>query len=319
MAAVLDSTEQTVARRYRRLIEAGVMRIVALAAPDPSDMGQLLRLHVAPGSAVRLAEALARRDDVSWVRLAGAGTEVVCGVRAESSNQRDDLILEQLPNTGRIRQVTAHEILHHFRRPGHADWEGFPHQLTDEQRAHLAPPAQSYSPTALTDQDRQILHALADNGRRSAVEIAALTGQPESTVRRQLVTLLESGAIYLDIDINPGALGHAVVATLYVDVDPTHLHAAGCEMTSHSPTMFVAAVTGPANLVAAVACHNVRDLYTYVTATLAGIHGVLHIESSISSPYLKHARTTRRAITPLPSRKPSRSSSPPLNTVSPTS
>lgn len=315
IATALDSTEQTVGRRYRRLIETGVVRIVALGAPDPADMGQFLRLHVAPGSAMRLAEALARRDDVSWVRLAGAGTEVVCGVRAESSSQRDHLILEQLPNTGRIRQVTAHEILHHFRRPGYADWEGFPYPLTDEQREHLALPALPDPPTGVTDQDRQILHALADNGRRSAAEIATLTRQPESTIRRQLATLLESGAIYLDIDIDPCAFGHAVAATLYIDVDPAHLHAAGCEMTRHGSTTFVAAVTGPANLVAAVTCDNVRDLYTYVTATLTGIHGMLHIETSITSQYLKHARTARNQRQP-PLREPRKSRRPPLDTAS---
>jgi hypothetical protein len=54
------------------------------------------------------------------------GTEVVCGVRAESVHQRDHLILEQLPNTGRITGVTALEVLHHYSQSGHADWEGFP-------------------------------------------------------------------------------------------------------------------------------------------------------------------------------------------------
>jgi hypothetical protein len=54
------------------------------------------------------------------------GTEVVCGVRAESVHQRDHLILEQLPNTGRITGVTALEVLHHYSQSGHADWEGVP-------------------------------------------------------------------------------------------------------------------------------------------------------------------------------------------------
>src|SRR5690349_21551340 len=61
LAAVLDTSEQTVARRYRRLHEAGVVRVLVLPALKLSDQGTLLRIQVQPGAARPLANALAER------------------------------------------------------------------------------------------------------------------------------------------------------------------------------------------------------------------------------------------------------------------
>jgi DNA-binding Lrp family transcriptional regulator len=298
LAAILDANEHTVSRRYRALVDRGVVRVVAMPSPRDDDNGQLLRLHVHPGSGTRLADALARRDDVSWIRTAGAGGEILCGVRAASTHQRDHLLLEQLPRTGRVTEVTAYEVLHHFRTPGHADWEGFPDQLNDEQRnrirtdePHENEPHEGAP--QLTAGDHSLLKALSQDARQSSTRLAAATGQAESTVRRRLETLLASGAIRLDRDLDPLQLGHPIGATLYLDVSPGHLHDAGAALAQHKPTTFVAAVTGPTNLYAAVATTTINDLYTYVRSTLADVEGVLHIETSLTGPYLKHARTIR--------------------------
>lgn len=287
----------TVARRYRALVERGVVR-VAMPAPRDDDNGQLLRLHVHPGSGPRLADALARRDDVAWIRTAGAGGEVLCGVRAASTPQRNHLLLEQLPQSGRVTAVTAYEVLHHFRTPCHAEWEGFPDQLNDEQRnrirtdePHEDDPCRSTP--RLKGEDLALLTALSQDARKSSTNLTAATGQAESTVRRRLEPLLSSGAIRLDRDLDPLQLGYPIGATLYLDVSPGHLHKAGDEVARHEPTTFVAAVTGPTNLYAAVATRTIHDLYTYVRSTVADVTGVLRIEASLTSPYVKHARAIR--------------------------
>ncbi|MFC3980047.1 Lrp/AsnC family transcriptional regulator [Streptosporangium jomthongense] len=294
LAVALGATEHTVARRYRALVERGVVRVVAAPTPREEDMGQMLRLHVHPGSAARLADALVRRDDVSWVRTAGVGSEIMCGVRAASAEQRDHLILDQLPRTGRVTRVTAYELLHHYRTPGHADWEGFPDPLTERQRELVGPVPVPENVPGLTAQDRVLLDALRHDARRPAAALAAETHQPESTVRRRLDVLLRSGAIHIDRDLDPAPLGCPVSATLHIDVDPRHLRTVGAALARHAPTTFVAAVTGPVNLFAAVVTATVRDLYEYVSTTLAGIDGVTHIETGITGPYLKHTHLTRR-------------------------
>src|SRR5271154_6599255 len=69
IAEVLGVSDQTVARRYRRLRSAGVLRVVGLRYPSYSGYaGWFLRLRCVPGSGLAIAEALARRPDTAWIQ-----------------------------------------------------------------------------------------------------------------------------------------------------------------------------------------------------------------------------------------------------------
>ncbi len=290
LGRVLGASEQTVARRYARLSSAGIARVVALPRPAADDLGQQLKLQVQPGSAQRLAKALAGLDDVAWVRIAAAGAEIVCGVRARSRAIRDQLLLEQIPKTGRVISLTVHDLLHIFRIPGRADWDGFPDALDDEQHRALQPD-RGELPYQLDGTDRRIIAALADDGRRSAAQIATAVGEPEPTVRRRLDILLRTGAVRLDLDVDHAALGYPVTANLYLDVEPRQLHTTGETLAGHAATAFVAATTGPWNLCAAVICRDISDLYAYTSETLADVPGIYRVESSITVAHVKRART----------------------------
>src|SRR5882762_11281885 len=66
IATVLGVSEQTVARRYRRLRADGIVRVVGMV--DPRRVGQTawtVRIQCRPGTATKLADALARRGDVA--------------------------------------------------------------------------------------------------------------------------------------------------------------------------------------------------------------------------------------------------------------
>jgi DNA-binding Lrp family transcriptional regulator len=115
LADVLGVSDQTIARRYRRLEQTAGLRV--LGAVNGSRAGWVdwaVRLQVTPGSADAIAEALARRPDTTWVRLFSGGTEIVCVLQARTAQQRDDLLLRGLPGSRRVTQITAHSILHVF-------------------------------------------------------------------------------------------------------------------------------------------------------------------------------------------------------------
>src|SRR6185295_17403470 len=81
VGTVLGLSEMTVARRYRRMCRSGAVRVVGVV--DPGALGQsqlMVRLRCRPGSVTAIAEALAQRDDVSWVTVTAAGTEITCAV-----------------------------------------------------------------------------------------------------------------------------------------------------------------------------------------------------------------------------------------------
>ena len=68
IADVIGVSEQTIARRYRRMESTGLIRVLALPAPEALDVEHwMLRIQCRPDSAGALADALARRADIKWV------------------------------------------------------------------------------------------------------------------------------------------------------------------------------------------------------------------------------------------------------------
>jgi DNA-binding Lrp family transcriptional regulator len=235
--------------------------------------------------------ALARLPDVSYIGLVAAGAEVVCSVRARTRDARNALLLDQLPRTGRVLGVTAYNVMHRFATPGRADWSGFADELNEHQAAALAPGCISGQREALTDADEPLLAALAEDGRATYAQLAARLERPEGQVARRVEALLSSGTVYLDVDIASELLGFTTTAMFYLRVPPGQLHAVGLQLEAHAETTFVAAVTGPANLVASTWFNNLDHLYAYVSGTLGGIPAIEAVETSIVFERVKQARS----------------------------
>jgi DNA-binding Lrp family transcriptional regulator len=92
------------------------------------------------------------------------------------------------------------------------------------------------------------------------------------------------------VDIAPEHLGYPAGATLYLEVTPSRVPAVGKLLAAHPETAFVAAVGGSANVVAAIRCRDVSEIYEYVTVTLGRVDGIEHVEVSTVSRTVKHAR-----------------------------
>src|ERR1700727_769849 len=111
IAEVLGVSDQTVARRYRRLRSAGALRVVGLSPQTGARW--VLPLRCVLGSGEAIAAALARRPDTAWVQLLSGDTEVLCSLRGDASDGTESL-LTRLPRSGRIVAVTAYSRLHMF-------------------------------------------------------------------------------------------------------------------------------------------------------------------------------------------------------------
>ncbi len=189
IGTVLGVSDQTVARRYRRLRAEAGMRVIGL--PNPIELGYetwLIRLRTAPDAALPIAGALARRPDTGFVSITSGGTEIACTVRVPASVDRETLLLQKLPRTPRVTSVSAHCVVHQF-VGGAVGPDLHDDALTAEQIAELTPAwaaaGGARSAARLTSADAPLLEALAGDGRLSYAELAGTTGWPESTARRR--------------------------------------------------------------------------------------------------------------------------------------
>jgi DNA-binding Lrp family transcriptional regulator len=297
VAQVLGISEQTVARRYRRLRGDGLLRVIGLV--DPRAIGQsewLVRVGCRPGGIGRLADALARRDDVSWVTLSAGGSEIVCSVRSRSAQQRDELLLQRLPATSQVLSMAAHAIMHRYVGGESSDWVGYGDLLTPGQIEVLRPPpagqeGEPGEPVTLQPGDAPLLDALARDGRCSYAALAAATGWTQGRVTRRLAGMRDAGVLYFDVDLATELMGFATPAYLWLTVEPARLDAVGYQIARHAEVPFASAITGSANLVASVVCRDTEELYRYVTTKISAVAGVRQLEISPILRRVKQAGT----------------------------
>ncbi|KIZ18419.1 Lrp/AsnC family transcriptional regulator [Streptomyces natalensis] len=311
IAAALGVSTQTVARRYRRLRAEAGLRVVGLPDPHRADRAQwLVRLTATPRAAQDLARALSLRADTSWVKLASGGTEILAVVHTPTGTDAGhSLVLHDIPRTSGITAVSSHYLLHTY-LGGPTAWRGRADALTPRQQQQLRPsdgpdtaahaPATPLPaaplPTArqrLADTDHGLLRALERDGRAGQTELAAATGWSPATVARRLAELRAVGALFFDVEIDDAAFGATTQAMLWMAVPPAHLDHVATTLAGHDELAFVAATTGPTNLVAQALCPDPAALHRYLTHRLGALDAIRALETS---PVLR----TVKAAGPVP-------------------
>jgi hypothetical protein len=205
----------------------------------------LVRIRVLRGRIEAVSQALARRPEVPLIDLSASGDQLVAVVRP-SGGAPGGVLLGELPLGDAVVSMDAQTVIHVFGDA--AGWRAA--QLTDDERRAPSPddraaggggerralsPGDRHGAAAgaeggaaeLDEADAAIARVLAADGRRSAAAIARLTALPESTVRRRLAALLETGRLVTRVIVDPRRLGLAVDADLRMPVAPGQLDAAG--------------------------------------------------------------------------------------------
>jgi DNA-binding Lrp family transcriptional regulator len=313
---VLAVSEQTVARRYRRLQRQGVLRVIA--AVDPRALGQsdwLLRIKTRPDSTLDLGRALSQRADVAWVSVSAGGSELVCAVRSHTQEEREQLLVDRLPRTATVLELSAAVVLRRFAGGSASDWVGVRDALSATQQRRIGVDAAVRNPrtarATLDPTDYALLDVLARDGRASITALARAAKTTEGRVSRRLAALFDTGVAYLDVDLAGAALGFPSSAYIWLTVPPALLESTCVALATHDETPFVAALSGRSNVVASVTCRDLDELYEYVTTKIAAIDGVQSMEISPVLRRLKQAGTLvdgDRLETAMSARRPRRDS-----------
>ncbi|WP_171168234.1 Lrp/AsnC family transcriptional regulator [Streptomyces sp. I05A-00742] len=281
IAEVIGVSDQTVARRFARLRSAGVLRILGLT--EPLRMGEVpwfVRIRCAPNASAQIGEALARRRDTTWINLTAGGTEISCLVRPQRPGG-DALLLEKLPGTPRVVDVSAHSLLHVFYGQDRSlVTKSGP--LTADQVVALTPPdapdtpvVELAAPFPVEAADHRLFDVLALDGRAPIGELAAATGWSQTTVRRRLAELRAAGVLYFDVDYHPRIIQRNFRSLLWLSVEPSRIEAVGAALASHPEVPFAAATTGDANVYASITTPDVGSFYRYLTGPVAALPGIL--------------------------------------------
>jgi DNA-binding Lrp family transcriptional regulator len=284
LSEVLGSSEQTIARRYRRLFDDRVVRVVGQL--DSQRLGRsdwAVRIRCAPASASAVAARLAEHPDTGWVQLTSGGTEIFSTIYARDPAERTPPLLSQLSLGRQVVALEAYCLLHLF-DCGASPLPGSsvlcPDEIDRLQSSVRAMPPVDRSTVTLQDSDWPLVQALADDGRAPYRQLAARTHWHESTVRRRVEELIASGVLAFEVDLDTDTVGVRSSALLWMSVVPARLVQVGQALADRPEVPFVAATTGSTNLVAAVRCDDDPSLYRFITTEIGGLEGLTHIETA---------------------------------------
>ncbi|EFL22670.1 putative AsnC-family transcriptional regulator [Streptomyces himastatinicus ATCC 53653] len=281
LAKVLGVSDQTVARRYRKLQTEVSLRVIARS--DARLLGTyewFVRMKGGSVAVSRTASLLAQRPETSWVSLVSGGLEVVCLVRSTDARGEQQALLRHLGEPPQAGQVAAYDVLHTFLGERRL-WPGLKSDLDDEQIKQLTaglPEPVGAEDLRITDSDKALIEALGEDGRTPLQELALVTDSAENTVRRRLEHLRACGALYFDLDVDYHLLGFDALALLWLAVRPQCLVPVAEAVARHPEVSFVAATTGGANLLASVICRDNSHLFDYLAHQVGEMEGVLYVE-----------------------------------------
>ncbi|MFG1610966.1 Lrp/AsnC family transcriptional regulator [Actinoplanes sp. NPDC049265] len=300
IGTALGLTESTAGRRYRRLTATGVIRVTGVY--DPGALGQsewMVRLRCRPGSGAAIADALARRDDVSWVALCAGGSEVTCAVRSRTREHREDLLGHRLPRTAAVVDINAAVMLRQFLGGRGHFWAALRGVLTAAEEQALGSdgtpfteaPVIARDPVRLTAEDEKILAALAADGRAGLVDLAAAAGLTPGRASRRLHTLLSRRVVHIDVEIAAAALGYHARANLWLRVHPSAVKTVGRALADDPAIAFVAAISGPSNIHAVAHCRDLDELFEVTSDRIGSLPGLHSMEVSPLLHHVKQAGT----------------------------
>ncbi len=290
LAAVVDVSETTVLRRVQRLRERGDLVIVGVPNPVRCGLGQpvLVQLRTAPGSTARVARGLAERADVRFVAQVTGGRDIICEVIVPHRRDLTRLLFQEVGELGDVLSTTTEVVLKTFKTRD--QWS---QELLAGAVIPQPVPAVRRTPEAkarkMDEMDAALIAALAEDGRRSFVDLSQDLGLSETAVSRRLATLVAGGMLSFATLVAPPALGFELEVFLHLRVELSAIDSVAEVLASRPEVRYASATAGNSDLICEAVLRDNDALYTFLTDTLGRLKGVRDVDVDIELETIKRA------------------------------
>jgi DNA-binding Lrp family transcriptional regulator len=278
IAVVVGSSESTVARRARSLLDSRSVCVTGQADAGRLGLGDavLVQLKCEAGAVGDVARTLTDRADVRFLARVTGAFDIVLD-RIVPSRRALARFLDELTHTvGGIKETATDSVLRTFKTS--YDWSG---DLLGGRA--MAPGAQASDPDPaprarpLDTADLQLLQLLGQDGRRAYKELAAELGLSEAMVRRRVASMVGQGDLQFATLVDPAALGYEVEAFVRLRVDLGALERIAHTLAGLREVRYLAATSGESHLVCEVIVRSADELYRLLTGTLGSLEGIRHV------------------------------------------
>ncbi|MFC4565980.1 Lrp/AsnC family transcriptional regulator [Nocardiopsis mangrovi] len=286
LAEAVDSSPSTIARRLARLRGDGLLRVVGrldwplITTENP----RLLWIRCAPGRSQEVAERIAELEEVQTLLITTGSADIYCTVYPLLGSDIFDLLTRRLPGLPGI--VSTQSMLVLRTQSMGQSWRL--HRLPPDREAALAgygdqvrqaPPAGLHE---LNAAELRTLELLAGDGRISAAEVARELQVSRSAAYRMTQSLLESGAVWPRVEIEPAALGYPLNALMALTVRPHAIPDVLARLAGHPSARYVAMVAGSSSVIHYGVFRDEQDLARFTTDDLGASADITALDTCVA-------------------------------------
>lgn len=289
LSRLLGTSESTIARRVRALLESGAIRTTVVIDPIMAGVGSpvLMQISCQHGAMADVADRLADRDDVRWLAVVTGRVDIVAELITPSGDHLAQVLMDDLAEIPGIDGTRTESVLRQFKTT--FQWSrGILPEMDGVERVEV----QIAGPIPQADLDPlevRMIELLHGRGRRSYADLGTELGMSESAVRRRLEGLLNGVVAKPMAVVQPRFLGFDVEMMFWLEVDLGRLEDVARELGKRPEVRYLAATSGHSDLAVEAIFHNRADLYSFRIGVLGKIPGVRHIEATTILKTLKRA------------------------------
>ncbi|WP_236670159.1 Lrp/AsnC family transcriptional regulator [Streptomyces antimycoticus] len=264
IAGALGEPERKVARRGLRLLESGDVAVRGLVVRGET---VILRMTCRPGAVRDAAVAAARRSDCIFSYALAGPVDCVAELQCPPGRLAP-LMLDEVPTLPGLVSQSVSPVLRYFRTVH--EWS--PGILDAGEVEALGGPSRIVDGHALPDvevgpEELAILGALAEDGRRTHEELAAVAGVSVATAGRRVEMLTREGLVSIRAAVEPALLGLPVEALLWIKVRPDEVEKVGRLLVESPLVRYAVVVMGEYQLLVDVTQPSKAALHAFLTAS----------------------------------------------------
>lgn len=273
VARALQTSEPTVARRAQRLFALDKVAVVGVVDHFAGEetLAVVARISCKPGKVESVAQALAREAATRFVAIVTGASACLAEIVGPDTEALLSILDRNIGSIDGVAGVDTQVIMQTL--SGTYQWtpEAISEAMVAELiagRRHDKIVQRMQDPVEFTEQEQAIVDALRTDGRTSLVDIASATGASQSTARRRIEALVESGVLHFRLLVEPSLLGYAAEVMFWMQVPPAALSDVAERLTKHAALRYLVATAGPTNLFGSAVLKTSTDMLNFSTRVL---------------------------------------------------
>ncbi|MBW1802804.1 MAG: Lrp/AsnC family transcriptional regulator [Deltaproteobacteria bacterium] len=269
LAARLDITPKTIAKRVEGLLKSNVIAIIG--QPNPFKLGlsasALIAIKTDPSKVEHVCEHLAENFHVNLVQTVFGRFDVFAIVYYPNWDMLHHFVNNDIYMIDGVTQVELYFIKEIFKR-----YERF---------FKKEPYAKNLG--KFKETDWALIERLSKNGRSNSGELAEELGLHVSSVYRRISALLKRNIIKISGVPNPSRLAYQANAYITLDVDPKEVENICNSLHPYPEVQFIMTLNNRSGVIVCVHTKDNESLYEFLKARVSTLKGLLNTETFIRS------------------------------------